>query len=144
MKTLAIDFGERRVGVAVSDPDGRLSMPLTTLIRQNDSQVISELASIVDQEDPELIVIGEPRRLDGTRGEAALRVASFADKLQRATGLPYLLVDEALTSREAEERLREAGVDPRREPQRVDAVAAQILLEEVLRSRSNPDTRCED
>jgi len=78
-------------------------------------------------------VVGEPRRLDGTAGDAAARVRGFARKVEAATGLKCTLVDEALTSRAAEERLRAAGVDPRRHPERVDQVAAQLLLEEVLR-----------
>ena len=139
MKTLAIDFGERRVGVAISDPSGRISLPLSTLERHSDSQVIDELAKIVSDRRVELIVIGEPRRLDGSRGDAAARVASFARKLQGATALPYLLVDETLTSREAEQRLRDAGIDPRKAPEKVDALAAQILLDEVLQQRSTDD-----
>lgn len=140
MKVLAIDFGERRVGIAISDPDGRFSMPLATLYRQSDTQVIAELTEIIDNELVELIVVGEPRRLDGSRGSAAHRIGSFAEKLQRTTGLPYLLVDESLTSREAESRLREAGVDPRKQPGRVDAIAAQILLEEVLQRKIEQDS----
>ena len=139
MKTLAIDFGERRVGVAISDPSGRISLPLATLERQNDAQVIDNLAEIVRDQGVELIVIGEPRRLDGSRGDAAARVASFARKLQGTIALPYLLVDETLTSREAERRLRQAGIDPRKSPEKVDALAAQILLEEVLEQRSTED-----
>jgi putative Holliday junction resolvase len=135
MKTLAIDFGERRVGLAVSDPSGQISMPLATIERRSDSQVISELAKIASEERIELMVVGEPRRLDGSVGEAARRAASFAEKLQLETGLPYLLVNECLTSREAERRLREAGIDPRKQPGRIDALAAQILLDEVLQGR---------
>jgi putative Holliday junction resolvase len=135
MKTLAIDFGERRVGIAVSDPSGQISMPLATIERQSDSQVIAELAKIASEKRIELMVVGEPRRLDGSVGEAARRAASFAEKLQLETGLPYLLVNESLTSREAERRLREAGIDPRKQPGRVDALAAQILLDEVLQGR---------
>jgi putative Holliday junction resolvase len=112
-----------------------IAMPLVTLERQSDAQVISELLRLADEECVELIVVGEPRRLDGSRGDAAHRAESFADKLQRATALPYLLVDESLTSREAERRLREAGIDYRKQPGKVDALAAQILLEEVLASR---------
>ena len=139
MKTLAIDFGERRIGVAISDPSGRFSVPLTTLERHSDPQVISELAKLVSDRRIELLVIGEPLRADGSRGDASERVVSFARKLQRATALPYLLVDESLTSHEAERRLREAGIDPRKEPEKVDALAAQILLDEVLKRRSPPD-----
>ena len=135
MKTLAIDFGEKRVGIAISDADGRIAMPLTTLWRQSDAQIIAEIARITADEHVDDLVVGEPRRLDGSRGDAARRVASFARKLGGATGLPLTLLDESLTSREAERRLREAGVDPKSSPERVDAVAAQILLEEALSRR---------
>jgi len=70
--------------------------------------------------------------MDGTRGESSLRVESFARKLEIATGLSCVLVDETLTSEAAKERLVEAGVDLRRHRERIDAVAAQILLEDYL------------
>jgi putative Holliday junction resolvase len=135
MKILAIDLGEKRVGVAISTDDESVVLPLATLQRRNDVQVISELAEIIAREKVTRLVVGEPRRADGTRGGAAQRAASFARKLSRSTNLPCVLVDESLTSREAEQRLRDAGIDPRRDPGRVDAVAAQLLLEEAISSR---------
>jgi len=132
---LAVDFGERRVGTAICEADEAFAVPLVTLDRRSDAQVITELAKIVEAEGIETLVVGEPRRLDGSRGDAAERARSFASKLAGKTGLPIVLVDEVLTSREAESRLREAGVDFRRDPGRVDAVAAQILLEETIARR---------
>ncbi|HET7291873.1 MAG TPA: Holliday junction resolvase RuvX, partial [Vicinamibacteria bacterium] len=84
----------------------------------------------------ERLVVGEPVGLDGTRGEAALRARRFGERLAELTGLPLEMVNESLTSVEAAERLRAAGVDPRRNPERLDAVAAQILLQEALDRRS--------
>ena len=133
MRLMAVDFGERRVGVAVTDPEGRFAHPLTTLERSSDRQVLDRLVELALQEGIESWVVGEPRRLDGTAGDAAERVRRFATKLEERSGLPVRLVDESLTSREAERRLREAGVDLRRHPERIDQVAAQILLEEALR-----------
>ena len=135
MKTLAIDFGERRIGLAISDDEARFALPLTTLTRTDDRQAIAEIAAIVDREKIARIVCGEPVGLDGQRGTAARRVAGFAAKLARETGLEVELVNEVLTSREAEHRLREAGIDVRRDPGRIDAVAAQIILEEALARR---------
>lgn len=132
MKTLGVDFGERRIGLAISDPEGRWALPLETLERRDDRSAIRGIAEVARREAAEKLVVGEPRRLDGSRGEAAERARAFAAKLARATGLPYTCVDEALTSRQASERLREAGIDPRRHPERVDQVAAQILLQEAL------------
>ena len=139
MKMLAIDFGERRVGTAICDPDETFAIPLLTLERRNDSQVVAELAELARSEGVETLLLGEPRRMDGSRGAAADRAASVARKLGEATGLPVVLVDEGLTSREAESRLREAGVDIRTQPGRVDAVAAQILLEDTIARRRRAD-----
>jgi putative Holliday junction resolvase len=134
VRYLGIDFGERRIGLAVSDPDGRVATPLRTLSRRSDEQAIAEIRAIVGEEEVGGLVIGEPRRLDGSRGDAAERVAAFGAKLAQATGLPCRRVDEALTSNEAASRMREAGLDPRRHRARLDALAAQLLLQEYLDS----------
>jgi len=134
MRYLGIDFGERRIGLALSDPGGDWALPLTTLTRSSDRQAIQRISEIAIEEGIESLVVGEPRNLDGTRGAAAERAASFARKLQDQTGLPCHLVDESLTTVEAQERLRQAGVDPQRHRERVDAVAAQILLQQFLDS----------
>ena len=139
MKLLAVDFGSKRIGLAVSQ--GELALPLATLPRTSDRQAVAAIARLAREQAATALVVGEPRRLDGSRGDAAARARSFADKLAAATGLPCRLIDEALTSRAAEERLREAGVDPRRHPERVDQVAAQILLEEALRGESRGEGR---
>ena len=132
MKALGIDFGSQRVGVSISDSAGRLALPLETLSRTSDRQIIERLAQIAAQEEVDLLVLGEPLRLDGSPGPAAKRVHRFAVKLKQRTGLQVRLIDEALTSVEAAQRLREAGVDPRKHPERIDALAAQILLQEAL------------
>lgn len=132
MRCLGIDFGERRIGLAISDPEGRLAVPLTTLERRNDRSAVREIAEIARREGVARLVLGEPVGLDGQRGEAAERVRRFGDRLAEVSGLPVRLVNESLTTVEAQERLRAAGIDPRREPARIDAVAAQILLQEAL------------
>jgi|CXWL01.1.fsa_nt_gi putative Holliday junction resolvase len=132
MRWLAIDFGEVRVGLALGDTATGLAVPHRTLRRQSDAQVIAEVTAIAREEAVTGLVVGEPLGLDGAAGTAAHRVRGFARKLEAALGLPVELVPETLTSREAETRLREAGLDPRRHRERVDAIAAQILLEEAL------------
>jgi putative holliday junction resolvase len=134
MRSLGIDFGEKRIGLAISDPEGRLAVPLTTLVRRNDRSAIREIEEIARREEIGRLVLGEPVGLDGQRGEAAERVRRFGDRLAGITGLPVRLINESLTTVEAQERLRAAGIDPRREPERIDAVAAQILLQEALDS----------
>jgi putative Holliday junction resolvase len=149
VKLLAVDYGSKRIGLAISQ--GSLALPLTTLERAGgrgkgrdrssgkgdaDRSAIAAIAVLARAEGVTELVVGEPRRLDGTVGDAALRARAFAEALAQATRLPCTMADEALSSRAAEERLREAGVDPRRHPERVDQVAAQILLEQVLRQRA--------
>lgn len=131
-RAMAIDFGEKRIGMALSDPDGRVAVSLPTLARTNDRGAVREIAEIVRREGVERLIVGEPRSLDGSRGEAAERAAGFGRKLASATGIEVHMIDEALTSREAERLLREAGVDPRKHPERVDALSARILLQEAL------------
>jgi putative Holliday junction resolvase len=132
MRTLGIDFGERRIGLAISDPEGRVAVPLTTFERTSDRQAVGRIAAIVRAEGVEALVLGEPRNVDGSRGQAVERVHRFAAKLREKTALPVEFVAETLTSVEARQRLAVAGVDLRRRPEKIDAVAAQILLQEAL------------
>ncbi|HEV2855859.1 MAG TPA: Holliday junction resolvase RuvX [Thermoanaerobaculia bacterium] len=132
MRFLGIDFGEKRIGLAISDPGGRFALPLATLERRNDRSALRQIAEIAREQEVGRLVLGEPVGLDGQRGANADRVRRFGERLAELTGLPLELVNEALTTVEAHERLREAGVDPRKEPARIDALAAQILLQEVL------------
>lgn len=135
MRVLGIDFGEKRVGLAISDADGRIATPLATIQRRSDEDAVTEIARIARQEEVTALVVGEPRGLDGHLGNATSRTGAFAAKLSLATGLPCEMVGETLTSVEAAARLREAGVSPRRRKELIDAVAAQIVLQEALDRR---------
>ena len=139
MRVLGIDFGEVRIGIAISDPAGKLAVPLTTLSRVSDMDAIAQIEAIVRRENIEHLVLGEPRNMDGSIGDAAHRVWSFRRKLQEQIPLPCDLVDETLTSVEARERLLDAGVNPKRVKERIDQVAAQILLEQYFASGSKAD-----
>jgi putative Holliday junction resolvase len=136
MKILAIDFGERRIGLAISEAETDVAIPLTTVRRKSDRQALEAIGKVVDREHIELLLIGEPLNMDGSRGDMARRAISFASKLHSATGVSYEMVDETLTSKAAKERLIEAGVDVKRHRDRVDAVAAQLLLEQYLSDRN--------
>ncbi len=128
-RALGVDFGERRIGLAVADADGRVATPLTVVPRTSDRAAIAAILEVVRREGIAVVVAGEPVGLGGERGAAAERARGFAARLARAARLPLVVVGEALTSVEAERRLRGAGA-ARRAP--VDAVAAQILLQEAL------------
>ncbi len=141
MRALGIDFGERRIGIAISDPEGRYALPSGTLERRSDAEAVAALAEIADREGIAWIVIGEPRGPGGRPGDAAARARSFAAKLARRTGLPVETIDETLTSREADARLRDAGLAAAERRSRRDALAAQLLLEEALARRARSGGR---
>lgn len=136
MRALGIDFGERRIGLALSEPAGRLAVPLTTFERGNDRTAVRRIAEIARREEVEVLVLGDPVNLDGSRGDAAERIDRFADKLAAATELPIERIPETLTTVEARERLRRAGIDLRKKPEKLDATAAQIVLEDFLARRA--------
>jgi putative Holliday junction resolvase len=136
VRILGIDFGARRIGIAISDEDGRVAVPHSTLERRSDAAAVRAIAELARREGVGALVVGEPVNLDGTRGPAAERARAFASRLAAESALPCDLVNESLTTVEAAQRLREAGVDPRRDPGRLDAVAAQILLQEALDRRA--------
>ena len=139
MKALGIDFGEKRIGLAMSDAEGRYAIPYKTLTRRSDQQAIEELSALAEEESIELIVLGDPRNLDGSAGLQSERVAAFSRKLAAALDLPIETVNESLTSHEANSRLREAGLTARQRRERVDSLAAQILLQEALDRRRTPE-----
>ena len=142
-RILGIDFGEKRIGLAMSSPGGRLAVPLTTVRRTSDSQAIRQIVEIGHQQGVDGYVVGDPLNLDGSRGPASARASSFARKLALESGVRVEMADETLSSVEAEERLREAGIDPRRHPEKVDAAAAQILLQQYL-DESAPRSDADD
>jgi putative Holliday junction resolvase len=132
MRALGIDFGEKRIGLAISDAEGKTAVPLATLERTSDRAALRQILELARREEVGRLVLGEPRELDGRPGPLHRRVERFGARLAAVTGLPLERVDESLTSVEAAARLRQAGVDLRRDPGRIDAVAAQILLQEAL------------
>lgn len=133
MRTLGIDFGEKRIGLAISDDAGRVAVPMETFERQTDRRAVYRIAALAREEEVKHLVLGEPRGLeDGLLGPAAERIRRFGAKLAKASRLPVTYVDESLTTVEAEHRLLEAGRDPRDRKELLDAVAAQILLQQAL------------
>ena len=135
MRYLGIDFGLKRVGLAVTDPDGRLAFPYATLVKKETATFFRDLLAIVDHENIEAIVVGLPRSLDGEETLRSRQVHNFVQRLKRRTRLPVLLADERLSSREAEDRLQAAGLPPEKRKAARDQEAAVIILERYL-SRS--------
>ena len=128
-RILAVDWGVRRIGLAVSDPLGILATGLTTLVVQGEGEAVARVADTSRELEAEALVVGLPLTLAGDKGESALAAERFAAKLAKATGLPVHLYDERLTSAMAQRRLQETGTKTRGKKGKVDAGAAVALLE---------------
>ena len=128
---LAVDFGERRIGLATSDASGSLATPRITLLRKSDEAVLEELAGFAAREEIGVAVFGIPRSPEGVESPIAERIRSFAAKFERRTGLPVRFHEETLTSDEAVRRLQNG---PRASKEDVDRAAAAVLLEDFLSS----------
>jgi putative Holliday junction resolvase len=129
---LALDLGEVRIGVAVSDPDRRVAVPAGTIRVAGAPQDLKAVAALVREHGATAVVVGYPLTLAGERGEAARRAAEFADGLRMILGVPVHLQDERLTTVEADRGLREAGADGRQRRTTVDQAAATLILRSFL------------
>ena len=141
MRVLGIDYGERRIGLALSDPTGLIASPWKKM--ENDANVsaaalrlAAEIDALVAEDDGlGAIVVGLPRRLNGEDNDQTPRVRQLVELLARETAIPIATQDERLTSREADEWLAERERDWRKRKQQVDAVAAAIILQDYLDNR---------
>ena len=132
-----MDLGGRRIGVAVSDADGRMASPVEVVERSGSpAQDHRRLADLASEWEAEVLVVGLPLSLDGSTGPAAAAVLAEVEDLRRATGLRVETIDERFTTVEASRQLRSAGVDTRSGRKVVDMVAASVLLQAWLDGRS--------
>ena len=143
---LAVDYGRARIGLALADSEARIAQPLSTMERVNRNEDMRRLRELVREHGVKQIVVGLPLRLDGSRGEMAEEVDRFAERVRKQIGVPVEMVDERLTSWEAERLLEETqgrfihdeklagGRKPMKAQARmtVDAVAAAVILKEYL------------
>lgn len=137
MRVIAFDVGARRTGVAVSDASATLARPYRVL---HGRDVLAAALAVVEQfrdEGIDAIVVGLPTRLDGSDTHATPAARAFGDALAARTGLPVQLVDERLTSVEAEARLAEMEPDWRARKKKLDAAAAAVILQDVLDRRAD-------
>ncbi|MBP7778538.1 MAG: Holliday junction resolvase RuvX [Acidobacteria bacterium] len=141
MRALGIDYGLRRIGLALSDRSGTLASPFAVLQRPASGKetlriVSAEVARLAAEDDGlEAVVVGWPRRLDGTPNDQTPLVEAFARALGAAVTMPVVLQDERLTSHEADERLAVGERDWRKRKRKLDAAAAAIVLQDYLDAR---------
>ena len=134
MRTLSLDYGSKRIGVAICDELGITAYGVSTIIRRNRKQVLEALEKLITQYDVKKIVIGYPIRLDGTRGIQCEKVDKFSGLLDAAFSLPVIKWDETLTTKEAEDILFEANVRRGKKKKVVDQLAATLILRGYLAS----------
>jgi putative pre-16S rRNA nuclease len=137
MRVIGIDVGARRIGLAISDATRTLARPLETIGVDNDRDAVTRVAARIaelaaDEDGVTRIVVGLPRRLDGTATNATARVTAFIDGLRARTSLPIVTEDERLTSVEAERRLASRERDWKKRKAKIDAAAAAIILQDYL------------
>jgi len=128
-RSLGVDYGTKRVGLAISDSLGITARPLSVVPR---SAVVEEVVNLVKEHDVGTIVVGLPTGLSGGEGISASEARKLADALGVAAGVEVILVDERYTSRMAEETLLDSGMKRRKRRESVDKVAAAIILQDYL------------
>ena len=132
MRIMAIDYGDARTGVALSDPTGFLAGQTFLIKSRKQEVVLEELAALVQRQGAQELVMGYPRNMDGTLGPRAEKYAAFARRLEEATGLPVALWDERRTTVDAHRILGELGVRAKNRKDKIDSVAATLILEGYL------------
>jgi putative holliday junction resolvase len=156
-KILALDYGRKKIGTALADAEARIARPFSTIERINRNEDMRRIRGLARDEQVKQIVVGLPLRLDGTLGEMADEVTRFAQRVRKQVGVPVELVDERLTSWEAERVLEEEmgrrithieTVQSRKKRMReadgkytVDAIAAMLILREYLARTSGQKGR---
>ena len=134
VKIIAFDYGTKRIGVAVSDPEGKFALALKPIEIAAAEEAVDAIADRIDEERPDTVVVGLPIRLDGIEGDAARRVRSVVEELALRVEVPIRMVDERLTSAEARTQLRGMRLSRKRKKIAVNTVAAQIILQAYLDS----------
>jgi putative Holliday junction resolvase len=135
VRVLALDIGEKRCGVAVSDATAKIAMPLCTLSLDEVANNAPAFRRILDDYEPSLLVCGLPVSLDGNEHQQATRIRAQAVRIADATELALVFVDERFSSSEARKILRESGHDERSMRGKIDAVAASLMLQAYLDAR---------
>ena len=128
MRSLGLDIGDKRIGVALSDPGGILASPFTIINRIDDAVDVEAITSIVDQQQVKQIIVGLPRSMNGSIGKQAQKVETFVQKLSSHTEIPVEFRDERLSTVSAKRLMQAANTKKTRD----DAIAAAIILQGYL------------
>lgn len=138
MRVMAVDYGTKAIGLAISDELQLTVRPLTTIRREkrDRNRIIEHIGHLVSEHEVSALVVGLPLNMDGTRGEAVDKVERFIAGLQPHLSIPIWTIDERLTSHEADQLLREMGVSPKERKTKSDEYAAVLILQDYLDGQS--------
>ena len=130
-RRIAFDYGDVRIGVAISDPDSILASPLTTL-SSGDPKLFEQILVLITEHEPVAIYVGEPLNLSGQSSTSAQKSAAFAEKLHTEFGIPVSMIDERLSTVSATNAMRQSGVNAKDARSKIDMAAAVAILEQGL------------
>jgi putative holliday junction resolvase len=130
MKILGIDYGSKRIGLAVSIP--LMGMAVGYDVIEKSDALLNNIKEITTKEKVESVVIGLPKRMDNTLGQSAQEVMKFSEELKKIIGMPVILWDERLTSKQAEMLLRDVNISHKDKRQQINITSAQLMLQSYL------------
>ena len=139
MKTIGIDYGTKRLGIAVSDPGGMIAMPFRVLDVRSDADAVKQVCDLCVEESAELIIVGLPLNMDGTSGEMVENVEKFVKILSGRTEIPIKTEDERLSTSMVERVLLDADMSRNKRKGVRDKLAAQVILQSYLDKESSVD-----
>ena len=141
MRVMALDIGETRIGIAISDPGERVASPVCVLSATDVLSHTKPFKRVLEDWEPELLLCGLPRTLSGEEGPQAARIRETATRIARACDLPLEFADERLSSQEAKRSLREKGMSEREMRGKIDMIAASLFLQAWLDARRRQGER---
>jgi putative Holliday junction resolvase len=130
-RRIAFDYGDVRIGVAISDPDSILASPLTTL-SSGDPKLFAQISELFSEHEPVALYVGEPLNLSGQSSTSAEKAGAFAEKLQSEFSIPVTMIDERLSTVSATNAMRQSGVTAKEARSKIDMAAAVAILEQGL------------
>ena len=140
MRIMALDYGAKTVGVALSDELLLTAQPKETITRDRESKLrrtLVRIEELVTEYDVGQIIVGLPLNMDGSEGERAKRARAFGDQVSRRTALPVVMYDERLTTVEADEMLRRMEIPPEHRKQYIDQIAASVILQDYMENHNS-------
>jgi putative Holliday junction resolvase len=130
-RRIAFDYGDVRIGVAISDPDSILASPLTTLL-SGDPKLLSQISELINEHEPIAIYVGDPLNLSGESSNSANKAKAFAERLISEFQIPVTMIDERLSTVSATNAMRQSGINSKEARSKIDMAAAVAILEQGL------------